>query len=119
MRLAVLVTAREYDSQYQWTMNELAARPDGLETSIIDIVRYRTAVTDIAAEEAAVIEFGRELFGQHWVSPQTYARALEIFGERDLVDFVDLMAQHASETTLLTAFDQQLPAGQEPLLPIP
>jgi hypothetical protein len=53
------------------------------------------------------------------VSPQTYARALKIFGERDLVDLVDLMALHAVEATLLTAFDQHLPADQKPLLPIP
>jgi len=117
--LAILVTAREYSSQYQWTLNELAALDDGLEAPIIDIVRHRRAVTGIAEEEVALIEFGRELFGQHRVSAQTYARALAIFGEKDLVDFVDLMAQHASEATLLTAFDQQLPVGQEPLLPIP
>jgi len=119
MGLAILVTAREHDSQYQWTMSELAALEDGLEPSIIDVVRHRRPVNAIPEEEAALIEFGRELFGEHSVSAQTYARALEIFGERDLVDFVNLMAQHAGEATLLTAFDQQLPAGQEPLLPIP
>jgi hypothetical protein len=53
------------------------------------------------------------------VSSQTYARALKVFGERDLADFVDLMAQHAGDGALLTAFDQHLPAGQKPLLPIP
>lgn len=119
MSLAILVTAREYDSQYQWTMNELAALEEGLAPAIIDLVRHRRPVTNISQEDAAIIEFGRELFAKHTVSAQTYARALRIFGERDLVDFVDLMAQHASEATLLTAFDQQLPAGQEPLLPIP
>jgi hypothetical protein len=30
-----------------------------------------------------------------------------------------VMAPHAREAALLTAFDQQLPAGQKPLLPIP
>jgi hypothetical protein len=44
---------------------------------------------------------------------------LAVFGERNFVDFVDLMAQHASEATLLMAFDQRLPVGQEPLLQIP
>ena len=48
----------------------------------------------------------------------TYAHALRIFGESDLVDFIELMAQHAHDATLLIAFQQQLPAGQEPLLPI-
>ena len=119
MGLVILVTAREHDAQYQWTMNELAALEDGLEPSIIELVRHRGPVTGLPEKEAVLIEFGRELFAEHNVSSQTYARALEIFGERDLVDFVNLMAQHAGDATLLTAFDQHLPAGQEPLLPIP
>ncbi len=118
MSLAILVTAREHDSQYQWTMNELAASKAGLEPAIIDQVRYRRPVAGMPEKEAALIEFGRELFGRHTVSAQTYARALKVFGERDLVDIVDLMAQHAGDTVLLAAFDQHLPAGQKPLLPI-
>lgn len=65
------------------------------------------------------MQFGRELFGKHVVSPETYARALKAFGERDLVDFVGLMGQHAGDTVMLAAFDQHLPASQKPLLPIP
>jgi hypothetical protein len=44
---------------------------------------------------------------------------LKIFGETDLVDLVDLMAQHSADATLLTAFDQRLPGGQKALLPLP
>jgi hypothetical protein len=29
------------------------------------------------------------------------------------------MAQHADDATVLTAFDQRLPAEQKPLLPMP
>lgn len=119
MGLAILVTAREHDAQYHWTVNELASLKDGLEPAIIDLVRHRRSPTGLAAKEAALIEFGRELFGKHSVSSQTYARALKVFEERDLVDFVDLMAQHTGDEVLLTAFDQHLPAGQKPLLPIP
>ena len=62
--------------------------------------------------EAALIQFGREVFSAHHVSAGTYARALKIFGERDLVDLVSLMAQHAGDAVLLAAFDQHLPPGQ-------
>lgn len=119
MGLAILVTAREHDAQYDWTVNELAALKEGLEPAIIDQVRHREPLKGVGEKEAALIEFGRELFGNHNVSSQTYARALKVFGERDLVDFVDLMAQHAGDGALWTAFDQRLPAGQKPLLPIP
>src|SRR5688572_29433200 len=62
MALAVLVTAGEHDSQYDWTINELAAVKDGLEPAIIDIVRDRKPLTGVAEKEAALIQFGRELF---------------------------------------------------------
>ena len=120
MGLAILVTAREHDEQYDWTMSELAARKDGLDPAVIDVVRNRKAVTVLSEKEATLIEFGRELFGKHNVSAETYARAVKVFGQRDLSDFVvGLMARHASDAGMLSAFDQHLPAGQKPLLPIP
>ena len=119
MALAILVTAREHDAQYEWTVNEPAAQKAGLESSIVDIVRDRKSPTGLGEKETVLIEFGRELFGRHNVSPETYARALKVFGERDLVDLVSLMAQHSADGVLAIAFDQQLPAGQKPLLPIP
>jgi 4-carboxymuconolactone decarboxylase len=113
------VTAREHDAQYEWTVNEIAAQEDGLEPMVIDVVRHRKALNGLAEKDAVVIEFGRELFGKHNVRLETYARALKAFGERDLVDLVGLMAQHSSDAALAAAFDQHLPAGQKPLLPIP
>ena len=119
MSVAVLVTARAHDQQYDWTINELVALKDGLEPAIVDLIRNVKPPTGLGEKEAAIIQFGRELFGSHYVSADTYARALKIFGERDLVDCVNLMAQHADEATMLTAFDQHLPAAQNPLLPMP
>jgi 4-carboxymuconolactone decarboxylase len=120
MALAILITAREHDEQYDWTMNEAAARRDGLDPGVIDIVRFRRPLTGLPEKVTILIQFGRELFGKHYVTAETYARAKQVFGQRDLSDFVvGLMAPHAREATLLTAFDQHLPPGQKPQLPIP
>ena len=119
MSVAVLVTARAHDAQYDWTMGEITAQKDGLEPAIIDVIRQMKPPSGIGEKETAIIQFGRELFGRHYVSAETYARALQIFGERDLVDLISLMAQHADDATVLTAFDQRLPAAQKPLLPVP
>ena len=115
--LAVLVAAREHHSQYDWTMNEPVAGKDGVEARVIDVVGHRRPLNGLADGDAALIQFGRELFSSHYVTSATYARALKIFGERDLVDLVTLMAQHANDAVLLAAFDQQLPPGQQPRLP--
>jgi 4-carboxymuconolactone decarboxylase len=118
--LAVLVTARELDQQYLWAMNEPAARERGLEPLVVDVVRLRKPLTGLGEKEAALIQFGRELFGSHHVTAKTYARAKQVFGQRDLSDFVvNVIAPAAREATLLTAFDQHPPAGRTAQLPVP
>lgn len=107
MALATLVTAHEHHHQYEWTRRETEARSAGLEASVIDVVRYERPLEGLGEKDAALIQFGRELFKSHTVSAATYARALNLFGERDLVDLVDLMARQVSDVTLLTAFDQR------------
>ena len=118
--LAILVTARAYDEQYTWTLTEPSAVENGLDPAVIDVVRNGGPVAGLGDKEAALIEFGRQLFGPHTVSPETYASAVEaVGGTTNLVDLVGLMAQHVSDATLLIAFDQHLPAGREPLLTMP
>lgn len=113
--VAILVTAREHESQYDWTVNELAAIRDGLEPKVIDVIRNREPTAGLSEKDASLIEFGRQLFDKHYVTAATYARTVKIFGERNLVGLVSVMGQHTGEEILLAAFDQQLPPGQAPL----
>ena len=117
-QLAILVTARAHDSQYEWTINEPLAREAGVEAELIDIVRHGRPLAGVDEKDAALIAFGREMFGDHNVSAETYARAERAFGVQDLVDIVRLMGERAAEAIVLQGFDQQLPAGVEPLLPL-
>jgi hypothetical protein len=100
--LAALVTARELDQQVVWTLHEVEAIKHGLDPAIIDVVRYRKSLTGIGEKEAAVIQAGRELIGKHKVSPETYARTVELFGERDALDLAELMGEHAATCGILT-----------------
>lgn len=118
LELAALATARELDQQVVWTLHELRALEQGLEPEIIDVVRHRRPLTDLGEREAAVIQIAREMIGLHHVSPETYANGVRLFGERDALDLAFLMEEVAITCGILTIFDQQLPVGQEPLLPI-
>lgn len=115
--LAILAAAREHDSQYDWTMNEIAAVKDGLDPAVIDVVRNRKSTVGLSEKDAALIDFARELFRAHYVTAPTYSRALKAFGEGSLVALVAVLSQHTIEAALLAAFDQRLPVGQKPLLP--
>ena len=117
--LAILTTAREHDQPYQWSLHEMEAVAVGLNPSVIDIVRHRNRIAGVAPKEAAIIQMGREIFGRHRLSSDTYARALKLFGTRDLVDLVDLMAGYSGTAAQLTAFNQHLPPGWKQFLPLP
>ncbi|MBI3049419.1 MAG: carboxymuconolactone decarboxylase family protein [Acidobacteria bacterium] len=107
MALAVLVTSHEHHQPYHWARSAAAAQGDGVEPAVIDAVRQDRPLTGLDEKDAAVVQFARELFRRHTVAPATYQRALKIFGERNLVDLVDLMARTVNDLTLLTAFDQR------------
>ena len=117
--LAILVTSRELDNQFEWTAHEPVAVQDGLEQTIIDVVKYRRDVAGLGEKESVIIRFGRELFQQKKVSSPTYAQAVRLFGTPGVVNLSALMANYAMIAMMLNAFDQQLRPGWKPLLPMP
>ncbi|MDO8567893.1 MAG: carboxymuconolactone decarboxylase family protein [Dehalococcoidales bacterium] len=106
--LAILVAAREMDSQFEWDAHEPIALKERLPPATIDAVKLRRGVARLPETEAVVIQFGREMFRRKKVSSKTFARALNIFGPKQLVDIVSLMANYASTALKIRAFDVQL-----------
>ena len=115
--IAILVTAREMDNQYEWASHEPAGLKAGVEPSVINIIKYSRPAVGLDKKEAVIIAFGRELFAQKKVSSATFAEALRLFGPRGTVDLASLMGQYAATSALVNAFDMQLPEGRKPLLP--
>ena len=60
--LAMLVAARENDCQYIWNAHAPPARAVGLRDDIVDALREKKELPSPAADEAAVINYGREFF---------------------------------------------------------
>jgi 4-carboxymuconolactone decarboxylase len=112
--LAILVTARELGSQFEWAAHEAEALREGVSPELVDIVRHRRGTEGLDRDDAAVIALGREMFADRRVSSATFARALAQFGRRQLVDLVALMGNYAATAALLTAFDMQLDPGVAP-----
>ena len=117
--LAILVTAREANSQFEWAAHQPVALREGLSEIAIDVVKYRKSTAGLSEAEAAVIQLGREIFGEKKVAPDTFARALKVFGPRGLVNLVSLMGGYSATAALLTTFDMQLPPSEKPPLPVP
>jgi 4-carboxymuconolactone decarboxylase len=117
--IAILTTAREMDSQFEWVAHEPQALKDGVAQNVIDVIKYRRGTEGLPEADAVVIELGRQIWRDHRVTSATFAKAKELFGPHKLVDLVLLMGNYAGTAALLTAVDMQLHAGKKPLLPIP
>jgi 4-carboxymuconolactone decarboxylase len=117
--IAILTTAREMDSQFEWVAHEGEALKEGVEPAIIDVIKHRKSTAGLPDADAAIIALGREIFRDHKVTPATFAKAKALFGPHQLVDLVLLMGNYAGTAALLCAFDMQLHVGKQPLLPIP
>src|ERR1700704_4416337 len=117
--IAILATAREMDSQFEWVAHEPEALKQGAPQAVIDAIKYRRGTDGFDETDAIVIALGRELWRDHKVSAQTFARAKALFGPHALVDLVLLMGNYAGTAALLAAVDMQLHPGSQPLLPIP
>ena len=116
-QIAVLITAREIDQQYEWTAHELMGRRQGLEQSVIDIVKYNKDVGTLSAKDATLITFGRALFREHRVSRELWASMVTQFGRQRTVQLMMIMGEYFKAGFMMNAVDQHLPPGRDALLP--
>jgi len=114
--LAILVTARELDNQFEWTAHEPAALKEGLDPGIIEVVKQRKPTAGLGTKETLIIDLGRKLFRERKVDPDTFAQAREVFGSRGLVELAALMGNYAATAIMLNMVDQHVRPDQTPLL---
>jgi hypothetical protein len=115
--LAELIAAREIDQQYEWTAHEPAGLRQGLEQSVIDVVKYDRSVDALTEKDATFITFGRTLLREHGVSSELWERMVTQFGRQQTVQLMTIMGDYIRVGIMLNAVDQQLPPGREALLP--
>ena len=116
-QLAVLITAREIDQQYEWSAHEPAALRQGLEASVIDVVKYDRDVAGLAAKDATLITFGRTLFREHRVSSELWQQMVGHFGRQNTVDIMSIMGEYFKVGFMMNAVDQRQPPDRPALLP--
>lgn len=116
--LAILVTAREWDCQYEWTYHEPLAREAGVRDEAIAAVRSRTAPSDLAPVEALVVRYVQETMRNYKASNEARAAILEKFGARGAVDLTTTAGYYAMLAGALNTFEVPLESGDRPLLPL-
>ena len=116
-QLAVLIIAREIDQQYEWSAHEPAGRKQGLEDSVIDVVKHNKSVAGLTDKDATLITFGRTLYREHRVSSELWEKMVGHFGRQQTVQLMMIMGDYFRVGFMMNAVDQHLPSTREALLP--
>ena len=114
--LAILVTARFWDCQVEWSLHEPFARQGGLDDGVIAAVRDRRAPAFQAEDERAVYGFCTELLAKRFVRDETFNVVVSHVGAQGAVELTGLVGYYSLVAMTLNAFEVPLPGGATPLM---
>ncbi|WP_329582302.1 carboxymuconolactone decarboxylase family protein [Streptomyces sp. NBC_01361] len=115
--LALLMAARNWDAQYSWNAHVHQAIEAGIPEAAVQAVAERWDATFEAEADQAFYQFCREILEEHFVTDETFARALEHFGAKGLVDTIGALGNFTMLGMCLNTFQVDLQADKEPPFP--
>ena len=114
--VAILVVARDFDQQYEWSGHEMGAHNAKVPQEVIDTIKYNRDVLRLSDRDTLLITFARDSLHQHRIDSDVYARAVEMFGKQGTLELATIIGDYAMAAIMLNATDQHLPPGRENLL---
>lgn len=115
--LLAMIVARELDCQYEFTAHAVLARKNGIPAAVTEAIGRGDAPDGLPADEAAVVEFVRQLVILHRVDDETFARLEAHIGLRGVTDVVGATGYFAFAGHVLNAFEVEVREEQSPELP--
>ena len=109
--LAIILTAREWNSDIEWTGHAVAAARAGVSDASIESIRtYKT--DSLTAEEAAVARFVHEMIRDKAVSDQTYGSVRSVLGDRGAVDLTLTVSYYSALALAQIALELEMGEGR-------
>jgi 4-carboxymuconolactone decarboxylase len=116
----ILLTAREWTQNYEWSAHEPAARKAGLKDDVIKAIADGRRPEHMAEDEEILYTLCDELRRNHSVSDATYARALAKFGEQGIIDAIGITGYYTLLSMVMNTARTPLPgASKAGLAPFP
>ena len=114
--LAILVTARHWTSQFEWTAHRRGALQAGISAAVADAIAQGRRPSAMPRDEEAVYDFATELLETKQVSDKTFGAVKNLLGERGVVELIDVMGWYGTVSMLLNVDRYPLPEGSAPEL---
>jgi len=116
---AILIQARLWTSQVEWTAHYPLAIKAGLAPAVADELGEGKRPASMQPDEAAVYDYCMELSTKHEVSDATFKRLREVFSEQQVVDLTSVSGTYIAVAMLASAAEESAPGGKTPLKALP
>ena len=117
--LAILITARAWDAQYEWYAHHRMAMQAGLDPAVAADIAEGRRPASMQPDEAVVYDFCTELRANRNVSDATLAAALDLLGEQGVIDLIAVGGYYDVVSMTLNVAEVPLPDGVPlPLKPL-
>ena len=115
LELSILLVAREWDQQFEWSFHRPLAEQAGVSPEVIESVGAGVRPEDMPHDEEVVWDVFTELHATRTVSDETYARAEKAIGPVALVELVAALGYYTLLAMVMNVAETAAPA--EPALP--
>jgi 4-carboxymuconolactone decarboxylase len=88
--LAILITAREWTQQFEWSVHAQIAIKAGVNPEIVKAISEGRRPVGLSDDESIIYDFCTELHHNKSVSDTIYTKALAKFGEQGIIDLVGI-----------------------------
>jgi len=114
--MAILMTARFWNSQYDWWSHHKMALDAGLSPAVIDAISVGKRPAPMQPDEAVIYIFADELLKTRGVSDASFKAVVDKFGERGAVDLTSVMGYYCFVSMVLNVDRYPMPEGLKPEL---
>lgn len=103
--LAVVTTARAWDSEFEWQAHKKIALTVGVSPEVIEAIRCHETPAFDKLDEAVVYEFAKTLHSDRRIPQHLYDRAIDILGTQAVVDLTGLLGYYTMISMTLNVFE--------------
>ncbi len=114
--IAILVTARHWSAQYEWSVHARRALEAGVHEDIVDAIRDRRRPGFDDDVEEMVYVVCSELYDTDALSDDTHDRATELIGQQAMIELIAIAGFYSMIALTLNAFEVPAPEGGPPPL---
>ena len=114
--LAILITGRFWNAQFEFWAHSRLARTAGLPDAIIDAVAEGRRPSPMSDDEQIVYDFCTEMFRDKAVSDAAFKAVVGRFGEQGVIDLIAACGYYSIVSMVLNVDRYPVPAGEQPPL---